>query len=486
MCRVPALIALGRITEGDVVTPERRAKRKLGMDESMKLVNRMIWRAYGPAGKWKRFLCGLFACMLVLGRAGGAVCAAKETEELRLYATGAVLMDGESGRVLYGRNADEPMAMASTTKIMTCILVLESVDGNEVAQVSSYAASQPQVKLNVRKGEEYRVEDLLYSLMLESHNDSAVVLAEHVGGKEQDSGDNIADAGSRTPEESKCAVGAFAEKMNEKAKELGLTQTFFVTPNGLDGAVEWTNEKGETIRKEHMTTATELARMMRYCILESPKAAEFLKITGTAHYSFSANCRFFSCSNHNAFLQMMEGMISGKTGFTNKAGYCYVGALKRDGKVLVVALLACGWPNHKTYKWSDTRTLMNYGLEKFEKRNITEGSREYYEKILKPIPVEGGRCENPEERAYVTPVVFEKPEENQCTEVLMREEEQVVRKCYLKQTLRAPVYAGSVVGKVDYCIGDEVWRQDLLVIEETVLREDFLWHLERLLETFLL
>ena len=68
----------------------------------------------------------------------------------------------------------------------------------------------------------------------------------------------------------------------------------------------------------------------------------------------------------------------------------------------------------------------------------------------------------------------------------MREEEQVVRKCYLKQTLRAPVYAGSVVGKVDYCIGDEVWRQDLLVIEETVLREDFLWHLERLFETFLL
>lgn len=485
MCRIPALIAIGRIPEGGAA-PSVGQKWKPGMEESMKLLNRIIWKSYGPAGKWKHVFCGLFACLLVFTWLGECVYAGKESEELRLYATSAVLMDGESGRVLYGKNENTPMAMASTTKIMTCILVLESVDGNEVAQVSSYAASQPQVKLNVRKGEEYRVEDLLYSLMLESHNDSAVVLAEFVGSKETGASRNTMDIGANTPEESRNAVGAFARRMNEKAEELGLKDTFFVTPNGLDASVECTGESGETIRREHMTTAAELARMMKYCILESPKSGDFLKITGTAHYTFSANGRFYSCSNHNAFLQMMEGMLSGKTGFTNKAGYCYVGALKRDGKVFVVALLACGWPNHKTYKWSDTRALMNYGLKHYEKRDVRAGAKEYYRRILQPIPVEHARSEDHKGEIRVTPVVRRAGGQKESFGLLMREEEQVVKKCYLKKKLVAPIYAGSIVGKVEYCVGDEVWAQDLLVIEETILREDFLWYLDRLLKQFLL
>ena len=101
--------------------------------------------------------------------------------DISLYATAAVLIDADSGRVLYGKNENTPMAMASTTKIMTCIQVLEHASLDDVLTVSSYAAGMPQVKLNIRKGEEYTVRDLLYSLMLESHNDSAVALAEHVG-----------------------------------------------------------------------------------------------------------------------------------------------------------------------------------------------------------------------------------------------------------------------------------------------------------------
>ena len=246
-----------------------------------------------------------------------------------LYAQSAVLMDADSGRVLFEKNGMEQRPMASTTKILTCILVLEKAGLGETAEVSRNAASQPKVHLGVRAGEKYYVQDLLYSLMLESHNDAAVILAEHVGG----------------------SLEGFAALMNEKAKEIGCADSHFITPNGLDAE----DEEGA-----HSTTAADLAKIMRYCITLSPKKAEFLEITRTSSRAFSdvEGKRSFSCVNHNAFLGMMDGALSGKTGFTGKAGYCYVGALTRDGKTFIVALLACGWPNNETYKWKDTRKLM--------------------------------------------------------------------------------------------------------------------------------
>ena len=142
------------------------------------------------------------------------------------------------------------------------------------------------------------------------------------------------------------------------------TATLF-TPNRLDAK----DDAGF-----HHTTAADLAKIMKYCIKESLKSDEFLEITRTAQYSFSdveGKCTY-QCTNHNAFLQMMEGALSGKTGFTGIAGYCYVGALQREDKTLIVALLACGSPNNKTYKWSDTRKLMNYGLEQFKKIDLLQ------------------------------------------------------------------------------------------------------------------
>ena len=226
--------------------------------------------------------------------------------------------------------------MASTTKIMTCILVLEESEMDQVVTVSQNAASQPKVHLGMREGEEFYVEDLLYSLMLESHNDTAVALAETVGG----------------------SVEGFAGKMNEKAKQLGLTDTHFVTPNGLDG-----EDEGGT----HHTTAEDLAAIMRYCVMESPKKEEFLEITEAPSHTFTdlAGKRSYTAVNHNAFLTMMEGALGGKTGYTNEAGYCYVGALRQDERTYIVALLGCGWPNNRNYKWSDSKRLFQYGLDNF-------------------------------------------------------------------------------------------------------------------------
>lgn len=339
------------------------------------------------------FFCTLFLLLCAVLPVRG--------EELELYATAAVLMDADSGRVLYGKNEDAVMAMASTTKIMTCIVVLETVSQDDILTVSAYAASMPKVKLYIQKGEQYTVRDLLHSLMLESHNDSAVALAEYVGKRFLPSELQEKDTADYTAEESKMAMAAFAARMNQKAAELGCENTWFITPNGLDATEIIVQEDGSTIQKEHCTTARELARILSYCIRESPCRDAFLEITRTGSYSFSSNGRSFSCNNHNAFLSMMEGALTGKTGFTNKAGYCYVGALERDGRTFVVALLACGWPNNKTYKWSDTRKLMRYGMDNYFYRSFLDEGIAFNESLLKPIPVQNGQTDRLGTEAFV-------------------------------------------------------------------------------------
>ena len=268
-----------------------------------------------------------------------------EEQEMRpsqLYARYAVLMDADTGRILFAKSGSEEAPMASTTKIMTCILALENSQLNGEVSVSENAESQPEVKLGMKSGQKFYLKDLLYSLMLESHNDSAVAIAEYVGGD----------------------VETFADMMNEKAEELNCTSTYFITPNGLDAK----DENGM-----HHTTAADLANIMRYCIMDSPQRELFLDITRTEKYTFSdlGGNSSYSCTNHNAFLKMMDGALSGKTGFTADAGYCYVGALRDDGRTFIVALLACGWPNNKGYKWSDTKKLMEYGIENYTYREIT-------------------------------------------------------------------------------------------------------------------
>ena len=132
--------------------------------------------------------------------------------QLSLHSLSAVLMDADSGRILYGKDEHQVRPMASTTKIMTCILALELGNPEDFCEISEKAAGQPRVKLGAPTGSRIRLKDLLYSLMLESHNDSAVAIAEHISG----------------------SVEVFTEKMNRKAQDIGCVDTTFLTPNGLD------------------------------------------------------------------------------------------------------------------------------------------------------------------------------------------------------------------------------------------------------------
>lgn len=402
-----------------------------------------------------------------------------------LYAASAVLMDADSGRVLYGKNEEAPMAMASTTKIMTCIVLLEQGNLEDVVQVSSYAASMPKVKLYIKKGETYQVKDLLYSLMLESHNDSAVALAEYLGSRYLPENLKEKEISEHTAEESRQAVAAFAVLMNRKAQELGCEDTYFITPNGLD-ATETITGADETIQKEHHTTAEELAKIMSYCITGSEKKEDFLNITRTGSYAFSANGRSFSCNNHNAFLSMMDGALSGKTGFTNKAGYCYVGALRRDGRTFVVALLACGWPNHKTYKWSDTRELMQYAVDNFFYRDFMSEEVAFNEEELKDLPVKNGRTEILGDTAYVNLGIAERTGEDSGNVhgLLMRPDEKVAVECRMHKSLQAPVRKGTPVGNIYYVVDDTIYRKETIVAEQDIEKIDFSWCLEQVFWRF--
>lgn len=267
--------------------------------------------------------------------------------DVQLYALSAALIDGKTGDVIYAKDAEEHRANASTTKILTCILALECGNLDDEVNVSSYAAKMPEVRLGVREGETYTLRDMLYAMMLESYNDAAVVIAEHIAGD----------------------VTAFADMMNEKAAELGCSSTYFITPNGLDS---------EDDGGFHGTSALDLARLMRYCVMSSQKSEEFRAITGTPAYSFTdvSGSRSFNCSNHNALLNMMDGAVSGKTGFTCDAGYCYVGAVERDGHMYIFSLLGCGWPNNKSYKWKDSKTLVAFAEENAVYETVTAKERQ--------------------------------------------------------------------------------------------------------------
>ncbi|MDO4305256.1 MAG: D-alanyl-D-alanine carboxypeptidase family protein [Eubacteriales bacterium] len=363
-----------------------------------------------------------------------------------LYALSAVLMDADSGRILYEKEGETARPMASTTKVMTCILALENAPGDDYVSVSANAASQPEVKLNMHEGEQYYLEDLLYSLMLKSHNDTAVAIAEHIGG----------------------SVEGFARMMNEKAAAIGCTDTHFVTPNGLDA-----KDGGG----EHHTTAKDLALIMRYAI----KNQTFLKITETRDYSFSdlMGSRQFSMHNANALLDMTDGVLSGKTGFTGNAGYCYVCACEKEGKTLIVSLLGCGWPGNKNYKWKDTMALLEYGGENFQYQTF------WQEPSLKEVEVKEGVTEElfPGNPVYIN-CVYSVTEEEKQQKVLLKKGERVIMKVILPGILTAPVKKGQEVGEASYYLGDEKIYSFPIVADRNVEKNSYLWCADRVFHDF--
>ena len=277
----------------------------------------------------KRF-SALFFCFILLFNI--AVLA----EEPKVNAISAVVVDGDTGRILWGKNENKPMAMASTTKIMTALVALENSDITKETTVSKNATLASPVKMHLAVGEKLTIEQLLYAMMLQSYNDSAVAVAEAVGG----------------------SVEKFCTMMNEKAKEIGCSDTVFETPNGLD--------KGN-----HHSTAEDMSKIGVYAL----KNQNLMKIMNTRDYTFKSSKTTYSFVNKDRLLSEYEGAIGMKTGFTGKAGHCFVGAANRGDITLVSVVLASGWGTAgKSRKWIDAKALLNYGFNNYKKYSIINGS----------------------------------------------------------------------------------------------------------------
>jgi D-alanyl-D-alanine carboxypeptidase (penicillin-binding protein 5/6) len=327
-------------------------------------------------------------------------------EEREIIAHSALLMDKKTGRVLWEKDGFTERAMASTTKIMTCIIALENCELDEVVTISKRAQVAPRVKLFVKEKEQYKLIDLLHALMLESSNDVAIAIAEHVGG----------------------SVEEFCELMTNKAHSIGAINTSYKTPNGLDA-------------DGHFTTAYDLAIITRYALNNE----KFNKIINTPAYAFHeiTKNRGFSVNNKNRFLNIYSGSNGVKTGFTCKAGYCFVGSATKNDLDLIVVVLGCGWPPNRSYRWKDTIKLMNYGFNNFQFKKIIE-----YNKIAFNI----GNIKYAKKDGVFGIISSD-------LEIPCKEDEKIDVVYKLKIIEEAPIKKGDIIGEVIVYIDNEVYTE---------------------------
>jgi len=282
------------------------------------------------------------------------------SKEPSINSRAAVIFDRNSKKAIYNKNMETKRPMASTTKIMTAIVVLENSNLNDIVKVSKKAAATGGSSLKLKTNDELSVESLLYGLMMVSGNDAAVALAEYVGG----------------------SVEGFAEMMNSKALTIGLENTHFITPHGLD-------EEG------HYTTAYELAYLADYA-LQNEKFAE---IVGTKNYTAIINNTPRLLSNTNELLGNINGVYGVKTGFTNGANRCLVSSTKRGDLDIICVVLGADTKKDRT---RDSIKLIEYAFQNFEVFNIKEKVEEEFEiwKNIneKRIIINKGVQKNPELR----------------------------------------------------------------------------------------
>lgn len=350
---------------------------------------------------------------------------ARASEAFSVAAKGAVLIDADSGRILFGQNENLKLPMASTTKVMTTLLALENASLDEQVTAGKNASGVTGTSLYLSEGETLSMEHMLYGLMLRSGNDAAVAVAEHIAG----------------------SVPAFAEMMNAKAAELG-ADAHFVNPHGLDA-------------DGHRISALGLALVMR----EAMKNPTFRTITGTQRKVIPWVGNEYSrvLENKNKLLKTYEGATGGKTGYTSKAGRCLVFSAERDGLSLIGAVLNCP-------TWFDTATAMlDYGFENFRAESALEGGQS-----VDAVRVIGGTD-------ATVRVIAESPLK---AAVPVGGRVETVRT--LPERLEAPVRAGEAVGTAEIRSGGRVLARCRLIAAGDVARRGFSEALIRLLRRWVL
>ena len=340
--------------------------------------------------------------------------------EPEVKALGAVLMEAESGRVLWEKNAEAPLPNASTTKIMTCLIALESGMLDDTVTVSPNAASKPETRMGLSAGEKIKLRDLLYPMMLESANDAAVAVAEHIAGSEEE----------------------FCDMMDERALEIGAMDTDFETANGLD-------------RDGHHSTAMDMARITAYAL----ENEDFREIISAPSATVKSDRRTYTVANKDRLLKEYDGAIGVKTGFTGLAGQCFVGAAKREGMTLISVVLGSGWGSSgKERKWIDTKNLLNYGFENFELYTLAEAGD-----FASEVSVKG---------AYEDNVVTE-ISKKVVMPLTVEERMGIKTKINVPMEINAPIEKGQTVGELSFfgTDGEILAKTDIIAAGEAAEKD---------------
>ena len=349
-----------------------------------------------------------------------------------------IVLDRTSKQVLYNKNSYNKVKMASTTKIMTSIVIIENFDLNTTVEATKKAAGTGGSRLGLKTGDKITINDLLYGLMLCSGNDAAVCLAETTCG----------------------SVENFCNLMNNKAQELGLLNTHFESPHGLDS-------------DNHYTTAYELAILTDYAL----KNETFAKIVGTKNHTITINGRAKNLSNTNELLGNLNGVYGVKTGFTNGANRCLVTSCKRGNMDIICVVLGCDTKNFRT---QDSIKLIEYAFKNFEYINIENLINEKFENwkkdnlfdfnINKGISSDIGL--NYSKLEY--PVIAVNKEDINSIDISFN----------ITKTLDAPIYEGQVIGYFDVTINNHLFLTKDVVSTINISKKSFIDYLYSMLKNY--
>jgi D-alanyl-D-alanine carboxypeptidase (penicillin-binding protein 5/6) len=341
---------------------------------------------------------------------------AEAASTVDISAKAAILMDEESGRVLFAENAEQRLPQASLTKIMTALLVIENGDLHKDVVISKNAEETGESSIWLEEGEVLSRNQLLYALMLPSANDAAVALAESVAGSEQE----------------------FVSQMNERARELSLKNTHFANPHGLDA-------------EGHYSSAFDLASLTREG-LEDPL---FRDVVTTKEMSIPCPGHDWERAliNRNQLLNRYQGSRGVKTGYTSNAGCCLVGAAQRGDMKLITVVM------NSYDMYGDTERLLNYGFDNYE-MDVLEESNQTYQ-----VKVSGGTDE----------IVSVKPERQIAVAVLPDEKGQLSIKTELVEQVEAPVKKGAVLGKGTILLNDKKIDEINYIAQEDVAKKPPFW-----------
>ena len=331
------------------------------------------------------------------------------SEEPKLNSRAAVIYDRKSKKIIWGKKENEKRPMASTTKIMTAIVVLENANLSDTVTVSKKSAGTGGSRLGLKVGDKITVNNLLYGLLMVSGNDAAVALAEYVGG----------------------SVEGFADKMNQKAKELGLENTHFVTPHGLDMA-------------DHYTTALELAEMADYAMNNE----KFAEIVNTKNITISINGRSKSLKNTNELLGNLNGVNGVKTGFTNGANRCLVTSVSRNGMNVIAVVLGADTKKDRT---RDSVEIIEYAYKNYTIYDLKELIKENYEdwKNINEKRIEVIRGKN-----KILTTKLDKLD-NYNIPIKKQDIDNLKVEIFALKEIEAPIYVDDYIGKIIVYNGEE-------------------------------